>query len=456
MVTRLRKLGPNLSLTGVIVTLAVGVILPVILSTSVGIVSIALGEKANNLVIGVLVICFAVASIGGAVTATVLLGRKARTARLQADFLANVSHELRTPLSAIRMYAQTLQTGRLREDPQKIEECLATIVRETEWLETMVDRVLTWRSAAKDRLVLELHIAPVAGAVQTALDRFSLLIAPGEVELYYRGVDHRPGRSRSERDRHRAAQSADQRLQIHRRGQADRRAGLRSGQRGRAEGRRQRNRDPAHGPSAGSSNPFSGVMTACAADPPGPGSGSLSPRPWSPPTGGRLKPDSREGRGTSHDRAASRSLAGPPRGEATMTRHKDTILVIEDDRALREGLALNFELHGYQVDTAADGEEGMRKAFDLGPDLIVLDIMLPGWSGLDILAELRDRRQDVPVLILSARGTTDNKVEGLNIGADDYLAKPFELPELLARVEAMLRRRGVDRFSQPPVHLRPT
>ena len=183
VVTGLKKLGPNLSLTGVIVTLAVGVILPVILSTSVGIVSIALGEKANNLVVGVLVICFAVASIGGAVTATVLLGRKARTARLQSDFLANVSHELRTPLSAIRMYAQTLQTGRLREDPKKVEECLDTIVRETEWLETMIDQALTWRSAAKDRVVLELHIEPVADAVKTALDRFSLLVAPGEVNL---------------------------------------------------------------------------------------------------------------------------------------------------------------------------------------------------------------------------------------------------------------------------------
>jgi two-component system phosphate regulon sensor histidine kinase PhoR len=181
--TRLRKLGPNLSLTGVIVTLAVGVILPVILSTSVGIVSIALGERANNLVVGILVICFAVASIGGAVTATVLLGRKARIARLQADFLANVSHELRTPLSAIRMYAQTLQTGRLREDSQKTRECLDTIVRETEWLETVVERVLTWRSAAKDRLMLELRVSSVAGAVDMALERFSLLIAPGEVEL---------------------------------------------------------------------------------------------------------------------------------------------------------------------------------------------------------------------------------------------------------------------------------
>ncbi len=134
-----------------------------------------------------------------------------------------------------------------------------------------------------------------------------------------------------------------------------------------------------------------------------------------------------------------------------MTGSRISILVIEDDRALREGLVLNFELHGYRVDAAADGEEGMRKAFDLSPDLIVLDIMLPGWSGLDILTELRDHNQNVPVLILSARGSTDQKVEGLNIGADDYLAKPFELRELLARVEAMLRRRGVDQATDPPV-----
>ena len=127
-----------------------------------------------------------------------------------------------------------------------------------------------------------------------------------------------------------------------------------------------------------------------------------------------------------------------------MTSGDATILVIEDDRALREGLVLNFELHGYRVYAAANGEEGMRKAFDLSPDLIVLDVMLPGWSGLDILAELRDHNQNVPVLILSARGSTDQKIEGLNIGADDYLAKPFELRELLARVEAMLRRSGVE------------
>jgi DNA-binding response OmpR family regulator len=128
-----------------------------------------------------------------------------------------------------------------------------------------------------------------------------------------------------------------------------------------------------------------------------------------------------------------------------------TILVIEDDRALREGLAMNFKLNGYDVLTAQDGEEGMQKAFDTRPDLIVLDIMLPGYSGLEILSELRDRQADVPVLILSARGTTDQKVEGLEQGADDYLSKPFELPELLARVEAMLRRRKIDRQAEPRI-----
>ena len=122
----------------------------------------------------------------------------------------------------------------------------------------------------------------------------------------------------------------------------------------------------------------------------------------------------------------------------------ETILVVEDDRALREGLALNFRLRGFVVVTAADGHEGMRAAFDTNPDLIVLDLMLPGPDGLDILTELRSREVDTPVLILSARDQLEDKVEGLQVGADDYLTKPFHLPELIARVEAMLRRRRAE------------
>jgi DNA-binding response OmpR family regulator len=101
---------------------------------------------------------------------------------------------------------------------------------------------------------------------------------------------------------------------------------------------------------------------------------------------------------------------------------------------------MNFRVRGYEVITAADGEQGMAKAFEIKPDLIILDIGLPGFSGLDILEELRGREETVPVLILSARGKVSQRVEGLKLGADDYLAKPFELSELVARVEALLRR----------------
>lgn len=123
---------------------------------------------------------------------------------------------------------------------------------------------------------------------------------------------------------------------------------------------------------------------------------------------------------------------------------KRSILVVEDNRSLREGLALNLRLQGFDVLTAANGEQGMQMAFDRRPDLIVLDVMMPGWSGLDILDELRKRGENVPVLILSARNTTRDKVNGLRIGADDYMTKPFDLPELIARIEVMLRRQRAE------------
>lgn len=117
-----------------------------------------------------------------------------------------------------------------------------------------------------------------------------------------------------------------------------------------------------------------------------------------------------------------------------------SILVIEDEPDLREGLKHNLELEGFAVDTAADGKEGLRKATEGTPSLILLDLMLPGIPGLEVLQKLRDAGKAVPVIIVSAKGQDRDKVAGLEIGADDYITKPFGLAELSARIRAVLRR----------------
>jgi two-component system phosphate regulon sensor histidine kinase PhoR len=173
----------NLNLTSVIVTIAVGVLLPVILSTAVGIVALVFADDARSILIGVLVLSFTLTAAGSGLVAVVLTGRKARLARLQADFVANIAHEIRTPLSAIRLYTQTLQSGKLAEDPERAAECLATILRETEWMDAMLDRALTWRASSRSVLRLNMRSAPISNAVNDAITRFRSMAAPGEVSV---------------------------------------------------------------------------------------------------------------------------------------------------------------------------------------------------------------------------------------------------------------------------------
>jgi len=116
------------------------------------------------------------------------------------------------------------------------------------------------------------------------------------------------------------------------------------------------------------------------------------------------------------------------------------ILVVEDNPDLAYGLRNNLEIEGYQVEVADDGMKGLARARDGRPDLIILDLMLPGMDGFRVLRALRDAGRTMPVLILTARGEEADKVRGLRLGADDYVTKPFGVLELLARVEALLRR----------------
>src|SRR5262245_1859668 len=116
------------------------------------------------------------------------------------------------------------------------------------------------------------------------------------------------------------------------------------------------------------------------------------------------------------------------------------VLVVEDERKLAHVVASALEDEHYEVVTSNTGEDGFFRANAEVFDVVVLDIMLPGRSGLDILQALRQRHIDTPVLILTARDGVDDRVLGLDLGADDYLVKPFALPELLARIRALLRR----------------
>jgi DNA-binding response OmpR family regulator len=119
---------------------------------------------------------------------------------------------------------------------------------------------------------------------------------------------------------------------------------------------------------------------------------------------------------------------------------KPTVLVVEDDAAIRRGVVDALTYGGYEVLEARDGDEGMRMAVRTGCDLLLLDLVLPGRQGLEILAEVRLTRPTLPVIILTARGDEADRVKGLELGADDYVVKPFSVKELLARAQAVLRR----------------
>jgi DNA-binding response OmpR family regulator len=131
---------------------------------------------------------------------------------------------------------------------------------------------------------------------------------------------------------------------------------------------------------------------------------------------------------------------------------KGKILVVEDDPSILRGLQLNLAMEGYMVRSAMDGETGLALARTERPDVILVDVMLPRLGGLDLIRALRADDRETPVLILSAKGQEADKVAGLDLGADDYIVKPFALKALLARIAAALRRGRPRAEAEPKVH----
>ncbi|HOB28684.1 MAG TPA: response regulator transcription factor [Bacillota bacterium] len=121
---------------------------------------------------------------------------------------------------------------------------------------------------------------------------------------------------------------------------------------------------------------------------------------------------------------------------------KKTVLLVDDEKTLVKALKFNLEKEGFQVEEAFDGEEALEKAFNLNPDIIILDLMLPGLDGFEVCREIR-KKEEIPIIMLTARGEDIDKVLGLELGADDYMTKPFNPRELVARIKAILRRSSV-------------
>ncbi len=155
--------------------------------------------------------------------------------------------------------------------------------------------------------------------------------------------------------------------------------------------------------------------------------------------------------GRSNDARSSVAVASERNNGHGGAARKTRILIVEDEPAMVAGLRDNFEYEGYEVISAEDGVSGLERVFTDDPDLVVLDVMMPRMSGLEVCKQVKAKRPSVPIIMLTARGQEIDKVVGLELGADDYVTKPFSIRELMARIKAVLQRASAQ-VSPPDVY----
>jgi two-component system phosphate regulon sensor histidine kinase PhoR len=172
----------HLSERNILLVVILGVLVPVVLMSAAGIVALAIGRGVENIVFGILVVSFALASTGAAITILVMVHRRTRLARQQVTFVTNVTHELRTPLAAIRLYAQTLQLERAKDEAER-RECVEAILRESDRLGMLVERVLEWRKIVERRRLYQRRRDTLDGSIEEAVEAFRGLLRLGEADL---------------------------------------------------------------------------------------------------------------------------------------------------------------------------------------------------------------------------------------------------------------------------------
>ena len=380
--------------------------------------------------------------------------RQRRLARQQMEFVAAVSHELRTPLAVICSAGENLADG-VVADPAQVKRYGTLIGTEGRRLGDMVERVLQFAgisSGARTRARAEVDLGRVIadavdGAGADARER-------GVTVAVHAAAPAAAGDGRRRRAALGGAEPRRQRGEVQPRRRSGGRHDRRRGRRHRAHPRRRsrhrhrRGRPAAH-------------LSAVLPRPPrrrraGARQRRRAERRAARRAGARRGRPDRQPRGRRHHghggapaddrvRPAGRPRSGRAAegrtGERRVVSLSPRILLVEDEAGLRLTLTDRLGSEGYSVETAGDGETGLARASGGGFDLIVLDVMLPRMNGFDVCREVRQRGVTTPILMLTARGQVVDKVVGLKLGADDYLTKPFETIELMARLEALLRRR---------------
>ena len=399
--------------------------------------------------------------------------RARRLARLQMDFVAGISHELRTPLAVISSAAENIAHG-VVEDKQQLVRYGNTIVKQSRQLTQLVEQVLLFAASQQSQRRYGLGPVNIAEVVDAALEGTSATVIAAGFTVERRVEAGLPPVNA---DFTALVQSLQNLITNAVKYGGENRWLRVSATAVKDKGRTEEVDLAVEDRGIGISKPeikhifepFYRSPAVSESGIHGTGLGLPLARTIVEAMGGRLTAESELGKGSSftihlpvaeerglkETQERGRQAGRRGAGFLFMT---ERILLVEDEEDLRMTLSDRLKAEGYALETAADGEEGLRKAVEGAYDLIVLDVMLPKKNGFDVCRDVRKAGIVTPIVMLTARGQLVDKVLGLKIGADDYLTKPFEVLELLARIEAHIRRgtaqpKGADVLQFGPIRI---